>query len=115
MKLKTITRKGRRFVLVPVAEYERLAALPPLPEPDLDGTSNAIEFARAAIARRLSQDRLAANLTQQRLAALAGVRQETISRLESGKHTASVRVIDRIDQAIRKAHAQSAKPARKIA
>jgi predicted transcriptional regulator len=38
--------------------------------------------------------------TQQRLAKLAGVRQETIARFESGKHSASVKTVDRIDRAI---------------
>ncbi len=39
-------------------------------------------------------------LSQQRLAELAGVRQETVSRIESGKHLASVASIDKIDKAI---------------
>jgi PHD/YefM family antitoxin component YafN of YafNO toxin-antitoxin module len=40
--MATITRKGRRFVLVPVEEYEQLIdeVLPPLPPADADGTSN---------------------------------------------------------------------------
>ena len=104
MTLDTVTRKGRKFVLVPVEEYERMNGeeLPPLPPVDADGTSNAIDFARASIARRLIADRHAAGLSQQRLAKLARVRQETISRIESGKHTATVRVIDKLDKAIRR-------------
>lgn len=102
MELATITRKGKRFVLVPADEYERLAsALPPLPPVDAAGNSNAVEFMRASIARRLIQDRRSAGLSQQQLAKLARVRQETISRIESGKHTATVRVIDKLDKAIR--------------
>jgi DNA-binding XRE family transcriptional regulator len=105
MTLDTVTRKGRKFVLVPVEEYERMSGdLPPsLPPVDADGTSNAIDFARASIARRFIADRRAAGLSQQRLAKLAHVRQETISRIESGKHTATVRVIDKLDKAIRRA------------
>ncbi len=113
MSLATITRNGRQFVLVPVEEYERLndEALPPLPAVDSDGARNAIDFARASIARRLIADRRAAGLSQQRLAKLARVRQETISRIESGKQTATVRVIDKLDRAIRRA----GKPSRKRA
>jgi DNA-binding XRE family transcriptional regulator len=112
MTLETITRKGRKFALVPVEEYQRLndESLPPLPPVDSDGTSNAIDFARASIARRLIMDRRAAGLSQQRLAKLARVRQETISRIESGKQTATVRVIDKLDKAIRRAGNQAKKP-----
>jgi DNA-binding XRE family transcriptional regulator len=106
MEHQTIKRSGKQFVLVPVEDYRRWAdndGLPPLPPTDRDGNSNAIEFARASIARRLIMERRRAGLSQQRLAKLAGVRQETISRIESGKNTATVRVIDKLDKAIRKA------------
>lgn len=74
--------------------------LPPLPESYKHGRFPAIEYARASLARNLIRDRESVALTQQRLAKLAGVRQETIARLESGKHTASVKTVDRIDRAI---------------
>ncbi|HSZ54620.1 MAG TPA: helix-turn-helix transcriptional regulator [Tepidisphaeraceae bacterium] len=103
MKPEIITRGRKRFVLLPLDEYERLAELPPLPPVAADGTSNAIDYARASIARQLITDRRAAGLSQHELARRAGVRQETISRIESAKHTASVRVIDKLDRAIRAA------------
>jgi DNA-binding XRE family transcriptional regulator len=111
MSIATITRKGQKFVLVPVEDYERMngQGLPPFPPVDSDGTSNAIDFARASIARSLIADRRAAGLSQQQLAKLAHVRQETISRIESGKHTATVRVIDKLDRAIRRASTQPSK------
>ncbi len=82
---------------------------PSLPPVDTDGTANAIDFARAPIARRLITDRRAAGLSQQQLARLAHVRQETISRIESGKQTATVRIIDKLDKAIRRAAGQAGK------
>jgi DNA-binding XRE family transcriptional regulator len=111
MTVQTITRKGRKFALVPVEEYQRWhdESVPPFPPVDSDGTSNAIDFARASIARRLITDRRAAGLSQQQLAKMAHVRQETISRIESGKQTATVRVIDKLDKALRRANGQAGK------
>jgi DNA-binding XRE family transcriptional regulator len=109
---------GQRFVLLPEGEYERLCSraseavpltdedLPPLPQPDKNGNFPAVEYARLSLARDILRDRRAAGLTQQELAALAGTRQETISRIESGKHPASPKLVDRIDRALRKALAK---------
>ena len=104
----TIKRGGRQFVLVPVEEYRQLTDvdLPSWPPANKEGNRNAIDFARVSIARSLIRDRRAAGLTQQELSKLSGVRQETISRIESGKHTATVRVIDKLDAAIRKSGAK---------
>ncbi len=41
-------------------------------------------------------------LSQQRLAELAGLRQETLSRLESGKHSPTVRTVEKIDRALKR-------------
>ena len=106
---------GQRFVLLPQSEYERLCAkqnramatvdddLPALPEADKNGRFPAIEYVRITLARGLIRDRRAAGMTQERLAKLAGVRQETISRLESGKHSATPRTVDKIDRVLQKA------------
>lgn len=77
--------------------------LPPLPKPDKHGRFPAVEYARVSLARDIIRDRRAAGLTQAELAAVAQTRQETISRIESGKYTASHRLIDRIDRALRTA------------
>lgn len=77
--------------------------LPPLPKPDKRGRFPAVEYARVSLARDIIRDRRAAGLTQAELAALARTRQETISRIESGKYTASHRLIDRIDRALTRA------------
>jgi predicted transcriptional regulator len=37
---------------------------------------------------------------------MAGVRQETISRLETGKHAANIDTVDRIDRALKRAGAR---------
>lgn len=119
--LQRIEVAGQRFVLLPEAEYERLCAhasesvpltdedLPPLPKPDKQGRFPALEYARISLARDIIRDRRAAGLTQQELAELAGTRQETISRIESGTYTASHKLIDRIDRALKRAVAKRQK------
>jgi DNA-binding XRE family transcriptional regulator len=119
--LQRIEVAGQRFVLLPEGEYERLCSrasetvpltdddLPPLPKPDKRGNFPAVEYGRISLARHIIRDRRAAGLTQTELAKLAGTRQETISRIESGKYAASVKMVDRIDRAIKKAVAKKGK------
>lgn len=90
----------------------KAADLPPLPAPDAQGNYPAVEYARASLARKIIHDRVAAGLTQRELAKLAGISFEHLCRIETGKHTASVPAIDKIDCALKKA-AQPAKPAGK--
>ena len=113
--LQRIEVAGQRFVLLPEAEYDRLCAkasesvplndddLPALPKPDKHGCFPAVEYARISLARDIIRDRRAAGLTQHELAKRAGTRQETISRIESGTYSASHKLIDRIDAALKKA------------
>ena len=74
--------------------------LPEFPKPDKNGNFPALEYTRVSIARDLIRGRKSAGLSQQRLTDQAGVRQETVSRLESGKHLASAATIQKIEQAI---------------
>ena len=98
-------------ITLPRSEYERLLAAageraprsaPPLPKPDADGNFPAIEYIRASIARQLLRGRAVAGLTQSQLARRAGVRQETISRIESAKHTVTAAVMAKIERALKK-------------
>jgi DNA-binding XRE family transcriptional regulator len=119
--LQRVKLEGKRFVILEESEYERLCRearesppedeLPELPKPDRKGRFPAVAFARVALARDLIRDRKGLGWSQHQLARLAGVRQETISRLESGKHTASSRTIDKICKALEKG--QRAKNSRK--
>ncbi len=106
---------GKRYVLLPERDYESLCGraaesvalddsdLPALPKPDKQGRFPALEYTRISLARDIIRDRKAAGLTQQQLADLAGTRQETISRMESGKHPAAARTVDKIEKALQKA------------
>jgi DNA-binding XRE family transcriptional regulator len=110
--LQRIEVEGKRFVLLEETEYERLCRdagtaakvgdedLPPLPKPDKNGRLPALEYARVALARDLIRARKGAGLSQQRLADLAGMRQETVSRLETGKYTARPGTVDKMMRAI---------------
>lgn len=119
MTRQIVKRNGQRFVLVDEHELRRLErlaakakiaaddALPELPPADERGSRPAVAFARVSLARSIIQDRKAAGLSQQELARLAGVRQETISRLESGKHSPTVRTVEKIDRVLQAAMKKS--------
>lgn len=104
--------EGNRYVLLRESEYERICReagraadvpedeLPPLPEPDEQGNVPAVEYSRLSIGRDLLRQRRAAGLPQQRLADLACARQETVSRIESGRHSVTVRTCDKIFNAL---------------
>jgi ribosome-binding protein aMBF1 (putative translation factor) len=108
IELQRFELAGQRFVLLPESEFDRLCAqageatapandnLPPLPKPDKHGRYPAVEYARVTLARRIIGKRQAVGLSQRELAELSGLRQETISRLESGKQTATPRTVDKI-------------------
>lgn len=110
---QTIKIAGKRLVIMEESEYERLCRLagraveddelPKLPEPDANGRVPALKFTRISIARDIIRERKALGLSQQALADLAGLRQETLSRIETGKHTATVKTIDLIDRALKRA------------
>ena len=84
----------------------KAATLSALPEADSEGNVPAVAFGRATLAREIIRDRARAGLTQAELASQAGIRAETLCRLERGRHTPSVETIRRIDRVLKKALAQ---------
>lgn len=118
MPRQTVERNGKRFVLVEAGELRRLellaraaddSALPAFPAADEHGNRPALEYAQASIARSIIAERRQLGLSQEELARLAGVRQETISRLESAKHAPTVRTVEKIDRALKHYAAQAQK------
>ena len=129
MSRATLSKRSSRrvdsgeLVTIRRTEYERLLAKagepspseegPPLPAPDAQGNFPAVEYVRASIAREVIRRRKSLGLSQADLGRLAGVRQETISRLETGKHTASHSVMARIERALEHEEARHQPRARK--
>jgi DNA-binding XRE family transcriptional regulator len=110
--VQVVTLAGRRFVILPESEYRRLAAHshcgepePMLPQPDAKGNYPAVEALRASLAQKILRRRGAAGLTQVELARRAGIRPETLNRLEQGKHTPTVATVEKIVRALERAEA----------
>jgi DNA-binding XRE family transcriptional regulator len=106
MNATPVTLHGKAYIILERDEYEamktaqKVASLPPFPQRDEKGLYPAAEAIRVSIARRLIQDRTQANLTQKELANRAGIRVETLCRIETGKHSPNVATVDRIEQAL---------------
>jgi ribosome-binding protein aMBF1 (putative translation factor) len=104
---QTIEFDGKPYVILPRAEYDRLttlakaADLPALPKPDADGNYPAVDYARASLSRKIIRDRTAVGLSQRQLALRAGVRVETLCRIETGKHTPSVATLEKLDRVLK--------------
>jgi DNA-binding XRE family transcriptional regulator len=122
-RVQALNLAGKKFVVLERGEYERLraldreaveAGLPPWPPADRKGNRPALEFVRVSIARDIIKERKALGLTQEQLAKLAGIRQETLCRLETGKQAPNVRTVDKIDQALKRAARQQAATSQKL-
>jgi transcriptional regulator with XRE-family HTH domain len=64
---------------------------------------DAIAYARVSIAKGLRRQRLEAGLTQAEVARRAGIRSETLSRLENGRGNPTVATVRKIVRAIARA------------
>ena len=104
MRVQTVKIEGKELVILTRAEFDRLmekaGVMPQLPKASKDGSVPAVEFATANIAREVVRRRIAAGMTQQELAKKVGIRAETISRLEAGKHIPRIETIERIDRVL---------------
>jgi DNA-binding XRE family transcriptional regulator len=111
--VQAVTLANKRFVILPESEYVRLRSLagedePPMPSPDAHGNYPAVEALRVSIARSILRHRRALGLTQADLARRAGIRPETLNRIEKAQHSPSVPTVERIDRALRAVEAELA-------
>jgi transcriptional regulator with XRE-family HTH domain len=81
--------------------------------PDERGNYPAIEAARALLGQKLIEKRRALGWSQAELARRAGVRTETVNRLEQGKHTPSLPTVDKLQRALNATVAESPRRKRK--
>lgn len=117
--IQTLTLGGERFVILPEADFARLTGEPM--EPELpgacqDGSYPAVETARILLARDLIRSRRALGWSQAELARRAGVRVETLDRLERGTHSPNVSSVDKLTRALEAGEeeaAQDKRPRRK--
>lgn len=107
--VQTVELEGVDYVVVERAEYERLRKqarldedLPLKPEPDCNGNYPAVEYARVSLARKMIRRRRLSGVSQAELAKLAGIRPETLNRLEKGRTTPSVATVEKLDAALRR-------------
>jgi DNA-binding XRE family transcriptional regulator len=116
-QVQTLTVGGKQFAVLPWSEYERLRALaragddrdlPAMPEPDAQGNYPAVPYARASLARKIVRRRWAAGLNQAELARRAGIRPETLNRIERATRTPGVATVEKIVRALERAEAEAA-------
>ena len=109
MTVKILELAGRRWAIPPEADYRRLAAQakaagdadwPELPKADAEGNYPAVEVVRASLARKIIKARRMAGLSQADLARRAGIRPETLNRIEKGRTTPAVATIAKIERAL---------------
>lgn len=106
-----LVKNGRRMVLLEESAYERLLIKadewePLLPEPLPSGNYPADEALAVILARKIIRQRRRLGLTQAELARRAGIRAETLNRLEHCKHSPSVATVEKIDRALKEAEAE---------
>lgn len=106
---RRVTVKGKHVVMLDEATYEALLRKadlwePDLPRPDADGNYPALEAVAVLQARDILRARRKLGLSQVELARRAGIRPETLNRIEQGKNKPSIPTIAKIDLALRTAN-----------
>ena len=97
---------GRDYVIVPRDEFDRLVSLarvgemPSVPGADAEGNFAALAYGRASIAREIVRRRALLGMSQRALASEAGIRFETLCRIETGKSSPNSATMTKIDRAL---------------
>ena len=108
--VQTLTLAGERFVILPEAEFVRLTGErpePTLPLPNERGNYPARELTRAVMARDIVRSRRALGWSQAELARRAGIRAETLNRIEQAKRSPSLSTFDKVHRALEAGEAKA--------
>jgi DNA-binding XRE family transcriptional regulator len=108
MAIRRVTLSRRAYVMVPPKQWKALvgggsvrgAAASQRILPPRDG-SYTNQDVRVSLANKMAARRKAAGMTQQQLAKRAGVRVETISRLENAMHMPGARTFEKLERAFK--------------
>ena len=87
---KRVELDGVRYVIVREAAFDRLCEKAGLEQDDCssgEDSSAAFDLDRVSLSQKLQRRRRAAGLTQAELARRAGIRPETLNRIERGRTT----------------------------
>lgn len=108
--MNTATIDGKRYVLIPAAEYQHMTAgqaatvreseLPPWPKRLAGGNYPAVEYARVSLARKIITRRKRAGLSQAELARRASISPAALNRIERARVSPDTSTIAKIESAI---------------
>ena len=106
------TIKGKRMVLLTQAHFNELVRKadlwePVLPRPDAQGSYPAKEAMAVSVVLDILRHRRRLGLSQAELARRAGIRPETLNRIEQGRNKPSVPTIAKIERALKAAERQA--------
>lgn len=113
MTVSHFTIDGKAYVIIERDEYQELKMssyktdFPEIPPRGKHGYP-AVQLGWATIGRDVIVKRRKAGLSLKDVARLAGIRVETLCRIEKGKHIPSIKSIDRIEAAL-KGHSSKSK------
>src|ERR1035437_10199663 len=104
MTLQTISIANDELVVISRKDFnhlmEKAGMLPAFPRADAHGNIDARTAIDVSLARDLVNDRIRRGWTQTELARRSGIRLETISRIESGKHAPRQETLLKLDRAL---------------
>jgi DNA-binding XRE family transcriptional regulator len=107
------------MVMLEENEYERLRRKadegePLMPEPLPSGNYPAVEALAVVQARNILRARRELGLSQAELARRAGIRPETLNRIEQGRNQPSIPTIAKLQRALKAGETQAGRGKRKV-